>query len=71
MHWHWVYARNEMIHGGCAYIQTSRSNYPNGKKLILIGASLSEPHTNGTSAARVCYMCICIIIYRTSCHNSM
>ena len=25
----------------------------------IIGASLSEPHTNGTSAARVCY------IYRT------
>ena len=27
--------------------------------LLVIGASLSEPHTNGTSAARVCY------IYRT------
>ena len=26
----------------------------------LVAASLSEPHINGTSAARVCYMCICI-----------
>ena len=27
-----------------------------GERRILIGASLSEPHTNSTSAARVCYM---------------
>ena len=28
---------------------------------IVVGASLSEPHINGTSAARVCYISIIII----------
>ena len=27
----------------------------------VIGASLSEPHTNGTSAARVCYMYVLLL----------
>ena len=31
------------------------SNYPDND-VTIIGASLSEPHINGTSAARVCYM---------------
>ena len=30
------------------------------KVTIIIGASLSEPHINGTSAVRVCYTYICI-----------
>ena len=37
-------------------------SYAGRHYLSMIGESLSEPHTNGTSTARVCY----IIIYRTS-----
>ena len=32
--------------------------------VTLIGASLSEPHINGTSAARVCYMYVYMSIVR-------
>ena len=53
----------------CQYIIFLPSLFKKERGRVVIGASLSEPHTDETTPPRTMYVYIYVCLYRTSCRK--